>query len=236
MSNHISYKALLPSYALLPLIFEEFIIDNALVAWKGTEQSFGSNLKLLKSIDLSNNNFSGKLPCNITRLIELVSLNFSHNNMHGELPKDIGRLGSLDYLDLSFNNLSRKIPLGTQLKSFNSSSYEGITLLYGPPLTHAPVSNVVENEEDEKHGDDDFWKSYYMGMGSGFAVGFWGICGLIFLNRRCRHLLFALLSLAKDWIYVTVVVCLQKFKRHAYNHKLAIIVVRESYAYCIGSL
>ncbi|XP_071735063.1 receptor-like protein EIX2 [Rutidosis leptorrhynchoides] len=178
--------------------------DNALVAWKGTYRSFGrTNLNLLNIIDLSNNNLSGEFPFEITRLVELVSLNFSLNKLHG-------------YLDLSYNNLSGKIPTGTQLQGFNSTSYEGNPLLYGPPITSIfgpkPATTIIEEDDNDIHGDDGFWKSYYTGMGAGFAVGFWGICGAIFLNRRCRHLLFASLSLAKDWIYVTVVL-FRKLKR-----------------------
>ncbi|XP_071738648.1 receptor-like protein EIX2 [Rutidosis leptorrhynchoides] len=220
---------------------QEFI-DKALVVWKGTYRSFGrSNLDLLNIIDVSNNNLSGEFPFEITRLVELVSLNFSLNKFHGELPKDIGllkslnsldlsrnqfsgkipsslsQLDSLGVLDLSYNNMSGKIPTGTLLQGFNSSSYEGNSLLYGPPLTpissRTPVTIVVEEDDNDMNGDDDFWKSYYMGMGSGFAVGFWGISGLIFLNRRCRHLLFASLSLAKDLIYVTVAVLYRKLRR-----------------------
>ncbi|XP_071738669.1 uncharacterized protein [Rutidosis leptorrhynchoides] len=180
-------------------VHQEFI-DNALVVWKGTDRSSGTrNLDLLKSIDLLNNNLSGELPFEITRLVELLSLNTSFNKLHGELPKDIGLLKSLDsldlsrnqfsgkiplslsqlhslgYLDLSYNNLSGKIPTGTQLQGFNSTSYEGNPLLYGPPLTpiYGPTfATTVVEEDDDLHGDDDFRKSYYMGMGSGFAVGF----------------------------------------------------------------
>ncbi|XP_071738509.1 receptor-like protein EIX2 isoform X2 [Rutidosis leptorrhynchoides] len=248
LTNHTYYSYLsifLPPVIskLNPKMVPQEFIDNALVAWKGTDRSFRrSNLELLKIIDLSNNNLSGELPIEITRLVKLVSLNISFNKLHGELPKDIGMLTSLEsldlsrnqfsgkipsslselhglaVLDLSYNNLSGKIPSGTQLQGFNSSSYEGNTLLYGPPLTPisgpTPGTTIDDEDDTDLHGgDDDFWNSYYMGMGSGFAVGFWGICGLIFLNHRCKHFLFASLSLAKDWIYVTVVVLFRKFKR-----------------------
>ncbi|XP_071693065.1 receptor-like protein EIX2 [Rutidosis leptorrhynchoides] len=215
--------------------------DNAFVAWKGTYQSFGRNhLDQLNIIDLSNNNLSGEFPFEITSLVELVSFNISLNKLHGKLPKDIGLLKSLNsldlsrnqfsgkipsslsqldglgYLDLSYNNLSGETPTATQFQRFDSSSYEGNPLLYGPPLTpiSRPTTIVVEEDVNHIHEyDDDFWKSYYMGMSVGFVVGFWGICGVIFLNRRCRHLLFTSLSLANDCIYVTLVVLYRKFKR-----------------------
>ncbi|XP_071738649.1 receptor-like protein EIX2 [Rutidosis leptorrhynchoides] len=215
MANHSCYS------------YRQKFIDNALVVWKGTYRSFGrSNLELLKIMDLSNNNLSGELPSEITRLIELVSLNISLNKLNGELSKDIGMLKSLDsrdlsrnhfsgkipsslsqldglgYLDLSYNNLSGETPTATQFQRFNSTSYESNPLLYGPPLT--PISRptsttsifVVEDDNDI-NGDDDIWKSYYMGMGTGFAVGFWGICDLIFLNRRCRHFTFCIIASRK---------------------------------------
>ncbi|MFS7957836.1 putative non-specific serine/threonine protein kinase [Helianthus anomalus] len=58
-------------------------------------------LHLLKNIDISSNKLHGKLPSEITNLLELISLNFSDNRLHGELPKHMGRLRSLDSLDLS---------------------------------------------------------------------------------------------------------------------------------------
>ncbi|XP_076882411.1 receptor-like protein EIX2 [Bidens hawaiensis] len=217
---------------------DAYFSDNAWIRWKGTERSFGrSILHLLKSIDLSRNNLSGNIPDEITSLYELISLNLSFNRLHGEVPKDIGRLKYLEsfdlsrnefsghipwtlselnflsYLDLSFNNLSGRIPTGSQLQRFDYTSYTGNPQLCGPPLTpRCGISPVVEKkavEEDE----DDFWKSYYTGMGAGFAVGFLGISGALYLNRRCRYFFFVSLSHMKDWIYVTVVVYFGKLER-----------------------
>nr|GEZ66756.1 LRR receptor-like serine/threonine-protein kinase GSO2 [Tanacetum cinerariifolium] len=217
-------------------------VDSAWVAWKGTKRIFGKTvLGLLISIDLSNNNFSGKLPSEITNLVELVSLNVSFNKLHGEIPKDMGRLkslGSLDlsrneffgniplslsridglsYLDVSYNNLSGKIPTGTQLQGFDPLYYRGNPLLCGPPLTQrcdgfTPAVTVDGKKDDENDGDD-FWRPYQLGMGVGFAAGFWGLCGTLFLNRRYRYILFSSWSHVKDWIYVAVALQIRKFKR-----------------------
>nr|XP_043617823.1 receptor-like protein EIX2 [Erigeron canadensis] len=240
------YRSLQPNSGetIIEATEEGLFTDIALVAWKGKLREFGrSILVLLKSIDLSNNNFSGILPNKITNLTELVSLNLSGNKFHGQVPKDIGKLKSLEfldlsrnefsgsiplslswvdslgYLDLSNNNFSGKIPLdnGDKLQSFNSSSYSGNPLLCGLPLTLE--CGVIhdhgkhEDEEEEEEEESEVWKSYYIGIGVGFAVGFWGICGAVFLNRRCRHFLFVSLSHVKDWIYVTMVVYLWKLKR-----------------------
>ncbi|KAM0069024.1 putative leucine-rich repeat-containing, plant-type, leucine-rich repeat domain superfamily [Helianthus debilis subsp. tardiflorus] len=212
---------------------EALFIDNALVTWKGKQREFGRGLYLLKSIDISSNRLYGKLPYEITDLRELVSLNFSDNKLHGEIPKHMGRLRSLEsldlsrnefsgniplsYLDLSCNNLSGRIPLGPQLQLFNSSSYTGNPQLCGPPLTQRcgpppPPATVVGKEDVEEDGNE-FWRSYYTGMGAGFAVGFSGICGALFLNRACRYFFFASLNSVNDWIYVTVAVHFRSLHR-----------------------
>ncbi|XP_076943509.1 receptor-like protein EIX2 [Bidens hawaiensis] len=247
MTNH-SYLSYIPTVMLIgpagsvlsseeTTSEEDHFLDNALVKWKGTKRSFErTGLQLLKSIDLSRNNFSGVLPYEITSLYNAASLNLSYNKLHGEVPKDISQLkalqsldfsrnefsehipsslaqiSSLSYLDLSYNNLSGRIPTGTQLQSFNDTFYSGNPQLCGPPLTQmCGVPPVVEKKNVEE--DDDFWKSYYTGMGAGFAVGFLGICGALVLSLRCRYFLFAWLSRMKDWIYVIVVVHFGKLER-----------------------
>jgi len=52
----------------------------------------------------------------------------------GEIPVEIVSLSFLSYLNLSFNHLVGKIPTGTQLQSFEASSFRGNDGLYGPPL------------------------------------------------------------------------------------------------------
>ncbi|MFS7958124.1 putative transferase [Helianthus anomalus] len=213
-------------------------LDNALVKWKGKERSFErTGLQLLKSIDISRNNLSGKLPCEITSLYDLASLNLSINKLHGEIPKDIGQLKSLQsldlsrndfsghipsslaeltflgYLDLSNNNLSGRIPTGTQLQGFNYTTYSGNPQLCGPPLTIRCGFPPVVEKKDVEEDEDDSWKSYYTGMGAGFAVGFSGICGALVLIRRFRYFFFASLSHIKDWIYVTALVHFGKLER-----------------------
>ncbi|MED6129784.1 hypothetical protein PIB30_111463, partial [Stylosanthes scabra] len=127
--------------------------------WKGSEQLFvNGEFFLLKGIDLSSNQFSGEIPAEIEDLHELIWLNLSRNNLTGEIPSKIGRLTSLEFLDLSRNQLSGEIPssltqidrlamldvshnrlsgtipTGTQLQSFDASSYEDNLDLCGKPL------------------------------------------------------------------------------------------------------
>ncbi|XP_022136957.1 receptor-like protein 12 [Momordica charantia] len=129
------------------------------MVWKGGERHItGQVMDLVRSIDLSCNHLSGKIPYEITQLVELIILNLSRNELTGQIPDKIGRLQSLEsldlsrnhlsgpipshlsqvfrlgVLDLSYNNLSGKIPMGTQLQGFSTSSYEGNPYLCGDPL------------------------------------------------------------------------------------------------------
>ncbi|KAG4213232.1 hypothetical protein ERO13_A01G041966v2 [Gossypium hirsutum] len=67
-------------------------------------------LTIFTTIDLSNNNFSGKIPSNIGELKSLEERNFSHNNLVGCIPSSIGLLTNLEWLDLSSNQLACRIP------------------------------------------------------------------------------------------------------------------------------
>ncbi|XP_004506955.2 receptor-like protein EIX2 [Cicer arietinum] len=191
-----------------------------------------------RTIDLSSNNFSGKVPMELFRLVQLQTLNLSHNNFIGTIPKTIGGmknmesldlsnnkfcgeipqsmvlLNFLDYLNISYNNFSGKIPTGTQLQSFNASSYIG-----NPNLCGAPLKNCTTEEENHKYatpskGDEDcdsFREFLYLGMGVGFAVSFWGICGSLFLIRKWRHTYFRFLDQVVDKLYVALMVKLNNF-------------------------
>lgn len=64
------------------------------------------NLKKLKILDLSNNNFTG-VPAEIGHINSLEVLNLSNNNLTG-LPNELGELSNLKLLDLSGNNYSEQ--------------------------------------------------------------------------------------------------------------------------------
>ena len=44
-----------------------------------------------------------------------------------------------------------------------------------------------------------------MGMGVGFAFGFWGVCGGLFFKKTWRHAYFKFVNDIKDWFYVTTI-------------------------------
>ncbi|XP_052113864.1 receptor-like protein 7 [Arachis duranensis] len=96
------------------------------------------DFKALHLLNLSHNALSGQIPSSIGNLNQLESLDLSMNSLEGEIPTELANLNFLSYLNLSFNHLTGKIPTGTQLQSFEASSFEGNDGLYGPPLTKSP--------------------------------------------------------------------------------------------------
>nr|GMD67396.1 receptor-like protein 12 [Ipomoea batatas] len=193
--------------------------ESAIVTTKGLEYEFYTIiLKLFAGMDLSSNNFSGDIPIELANLVKLRSLNLSRNNLRGSIPMEMGNmrvLESLDLsrnqlsgkipssfssmstlavLDLSYNNLSGKIPSGTQLQGFNASCYIGNNLC-GPPLSQSCSVDDGNIPKSENKGDDSSevdW--FYVSMAIGFAVGFWAVCGSLFLVRPWRIVYFQFLD------------------------------------------
>ena len=179
-----------------------------------------SSLIELKALNLSGNMLIGIIPKNIGKLEQLESLDLSRNRFSGSLPASMVGLHYLGYLDLSYNKLSGRIPTGTQLQSFNPSKFMGNAGLCGPPLIEKCPEDVTsnvggsKNHQEDRDGEsknhqgdqDEFWKCLYVGIGFGFAAGFWGVCVSLILNRSWRHAYFLMLINLKDWLFVTIVV------------------------------
>jgi Leucine-rich repeat (LRR) protein len=157
----------------------------------------------IKSLNLSHNNFNGTIPKVIGGMNNTESLDLSYNKFCGEIPQSMYLLTFLGYLNLSYNNFEGKIPIGTQLQSFNASSYIG-----NPKLCGAPLKNCTTKEENpktvttspENEDDDPIRESLYQGMGFGFAAGFWGICGSLFLIRKWRHACYRFFDRVGDYV------------------------------------
>lgn len=175
--------------------------ENILLVMKGRVVDYSTTLKLVKTMDLSDNkHLSGEIPKEITSLIGLQSLNLSHNLLVGSIPYNIGVMRSLECLDLSANNISGeipptisyltflshlnlsydkitgKIPTSTQLQSFTASSFLG-TQVFGPPLSETQSSKVAEfgssagNKVDDGHEVN--WS--FLSRELGFCLGFLGV-------------------------------------------------------------
>ncbi|XP_028952025.1 receptor-like protein EIX2 isoform X2 [Malus domestica] len=185
--------------------------DEASLIWKGIMSKYKSTLGLVKSIHLSSNRLTGEIPSEITDLVGLVFLNLSRNNLTGQITPKIGKLQSLDLLDLSNNqihgtiptslfgisglgkldlsnnHLSGKIPMGSQLQTYEPSVFAGNPLLCGIPLqtcfpeeTTPAEQPVVKNQDEDNDGF--ITTGFYVSLGLGFVVGFWGVCGSLILT------------------------------------------------------
>jgi len=229
VSNSIVPTVLNDTIAFAFLLDYEAYDLSVLLMWKGAERLFKNNKLFLRSIDLSSNQLTGDIPEEIGNLIGLVSLNLSNNNLTGEITSKIGRLRSLEFLDLSRNhfsglippslaqidrlsvlnlsdnNLSGRIPIGTQLQSFNASSYEGNADLCGKPLDKiCPEDEEVAPHKPETHEEDsrEDKKAIYLSVALGFIAGFWGLWGSLFFSRNWRHAYVMFLNNIIDTVYV----------------------------------
>ncbi|KAI3688258.1 hypothetical protein L1987_81969 [Smallanthus sonchifolius] len=191
-----------------------------MIQWQGNTIEFNKNLGLLKSIDLSSNNLTVRIPYELTDLHELLALNLSNNALAGEIPHKIGEMKNLltldlsrnnlsgglpssmsqlnfiNYIDMSHNNLLGRIPPG-QLQTFDPSRYADNVGLCGLPVL-------------EKCGGDDEIQKYHlwrvkmmimrkeqMKFGDGFIlvaplvlVPDFGLCVMFYLGTAVRDMLF----------------------------------------------
>ncbi|KAF8390987.1 hypothetical protein HHK36_023287 [Tetracentron sinense] len=188
------------------------------VVTKGRELDYSKTLPLVQSIDLSSNNLSGEIPEGLNMLLETLDL--SRNQLSGMIPLSMSSLTSLNHLNLSYNNLSGRIPSGNQLQTLNDSSiYFGNPKLCGPPITKncpgdANSEGPVPVNNDEAVDDDGFemfW--FYVSMGPGFVVGFWGVSGTLLLKKSWRIAYFQFISDTKDWLFVLIAVNMAHLRR-----------------------
>ncbi|KAM1405900.1 hypothetical protein ACFXTH_000644 [Malus domestica] len=164
--------------------------------------SYRNTLGLVKRIDFSSNRLTGEFPSEITKLVGLISLNLLRNGLTGELPVKIGKLQALDVLDLSRNQIDGIIP----------TSLAWIDRLSGPPLQKMCGDQqviVISSNEEEK--DEPITWGFYVSMGLGFIVAFWGVCGSLIFMRPRRYSYFRFLNVLNDWLYVRVISIKQHF-------------------------
>ncbi|OMP04471.1 hypothetical protein COLO4_09595 [Corchorus olitorius] len=198
-------------------IFDVFS-DYGSYVMKGNLLNYSTTLRLVRIIDLSNNNLSGEITEGVVNLQYLVSLNLSHNHLSGRIPKGIGAMNSLEaldfsqnqlsgsipqsisnltflsYLNLSNNDLIGKIPSSTQISGFPASSFTG-NQLCGPPLTQncsAATGEINPSMRNEDKRDEVDW--FYVAMGTGFGTGFGAFLVSLMVSRRWSRIYFGFLD------------------------------------------
>ncbi|KAK8282400.1 hypothetical protein V6Z12_D08G024300 [Gossypium hirsutum] len=151
------------------LLYSHFLgINNEIpvnVTTERLEMELTKILDIFVSMDLSNNQFCGKIPKDVEQFISLQMLNFSHNNfsdpistsfgnlvalksldlssnkLSGRIPSQMTKLTFLEVLDLSNNNFIGQISHGNQFDTFDNDSYSGNLGLCGLPLSKQCVDH-----------------------------------------------------------------------------------------------
>eukprot|EP00256_Glycine_max_P056630 XP_014624246.1 receptor-like protein EIX2 [Glycine max] len=190
-------------------------IVSVLLWLKGRGDEYRNILGLVTSIDLSSNKLFGEIPREITYLNGLNFLNMSHNQLIGHIPQGIGNMRSLQsidfsrnqlfgeippsianlsflsMLDLSYNHLKGNIPTGTQLQTYDASSFIGNNLC-GPPLPINCSSNGKTHSYEGSDGHGVNW--FFVSMTIGFIVGFWIVIAPLLICRSWRYAYFHFLD------------------------------------------
>ncbi|XP_039136194.1 receptor-like protein EIX1 [Dioscorea cayenensis subsp. rotundata] len=215
-------------------------LESLVISAKGQQREYTKVLLLVTNIDLSCNRLSGKFPDELTSLHGLIFLNLSNNLFNGKLPENIGDMNQLQSLDLSSNNfsgiippsisalyflsqlnlshnkLSGEIPSGNQLRTLDASGFFYNDGLCGYPLSNCinvtPSQGSFHGGNQDERGDwfDDLW--LYIGLASGFIVGFWMFILFIMIKKSRRISYFRSVDKVYDWIYVRLVVYSRRLK------------------------
>ena len=222
-----SHKQNISNYRYEMYVFGQSYQDHLIVKAKGQDLEFAKSLPLVVSIDLSNNNFSGEFPEEITKLYGLMFLNLSRNLINGSIPQDIMRLqelSSLDlscnnlygtipssmssltflsYLDLSNNNFSGEIPFTGQMTTFNESAFVGNPHLCGRPLVaQSQCDDLNQGQEqsssDEENDDEFIGQWFYLSLGLGFAMGLLGPFFILAIKKSWCEAYFSLIDKIVD--------------------------------------
>ncbi|XP_058758559.1 receptor-like protein 33 [Vicia villosa] len=160
----------------------------------GTIPSFiGESLHQLVILSLRFNNFNESLPSklgnfynqtyqNADRLLKSKALISQATILQiwSSIPSSLVLIDRLSMLDLSNNQLYGKIPIGTQLQTFNASCVEDNSNLCGEPLDRKchgdePTKHEEPTTDDAGNENSIFLEALYMSMGIGFFTGFIGL-------------------------------------------------------------
>ncbi|CAI0555271.1 unnamed protein product [Linum tenue] len=159
-------------------------------------------LKSLKHLNLSHNSLSGPIPSSLVNLTELEALDLSSNQLTGEIPPQFTSLtSSLAKFNLSQNLLQGPIPQGSQIQTFDNTSYIGNEGMCGLPLSKKCGGDDHNDHEDsepesESNGGTLFdWTFAGAGYGCGLVIGV-STAYIMFIIRKPRWLV----EMIDNWI------------------------------------
>ncbi|KAH7688439.1 Leucine-rich repeat protein [Dioscorea alata] len=146
----------------------------------------------LRALNLSSNRLTGPIPATLSRLRDIESLDLSHNMLIGTLPSQLTELHFLQVFLVAYNNLSGPtLGLVAQFSTFDESSYEGNPYLCGPPLVKQCASMVIiQVTNDDDYEDAMSHILFFASFALGFITGFWGWMALLYFKRSWQYSFF----------------------------------------------
>ncbi|GKV19693.1 hypothetical protein SLEP1_g29920 [Rubroshorea leprosula] len=156
------------------------------------------NMSEIQSLNLSHNNLTGPIPSTFSNLKQIESLDLSFNNLNAEIPSQLIELNSLEVFSVAHNNLSGTIPYGrAQFGTFDKSSYEGNSLLCGPPLDKSCKETdsqlrPLESLDEEKEYSSINMHMFYISFVVSYVIVLLSIIVVLYINPYWRRAWFYL--------------------------------------------
>ncbi|XP_058202562.1 receptor-like protein Cf-9 [Rhododendron vialii] len=160
-------------------VIREVVVDFSSNTFVGDIPESLGTLSGLLFLNTSNNKLTGAIPLSLAKLMELESLDLSQNLLSGQIPWELTQLTFLSILNVSHNQLTGPVPQGKQFDTFENSSYDGNSGLYGVPLSTlcrnsmtSPPPPPIFQDYDFEFSRGIYWVVIALGYGSGLVVGF----------------------------------------------------------------